>query len=202
MARWLLVVLVAVSVVSAPRTEEMRSLALIALSVAGAIVFVSSPVGAQQTNGEWIEDRVTGCKVWNSNPEPNERISWSGACVGGVAQGLGVVQWFKDGKPNGQTEGDYRAGKIEGRGVSVSANGNRYEGDWRDGKRHGRGILTGANGDRYDGEWRDGKPNGFGTLTRAARNEIFTGTWSNGCFRQMGAGRWAAIGVTKEECVR
>ena len=40
-----------------------------------------------------------------------------------------------------------------GRGVYVSANGDRYEGEYRDGMEHGRGVYVWANGDRYEGEY-------------------------------------------------
>lgn len=36
--------------------------------------------------------------------------------------------------------------------------GTRIEGEWRDGKLHGRGVATFADGNRYEGEWRDGEP--------------------------------------------
>jgi predicted aspartyl protease len=79
--------------------------------------------------------------MWDPIPEPNESVQWSGACQNGVAQGRGVAQWFKDGKFESRTEGE-----------------------WRDGKRNGHGVYTSANGDRYEGQWRDGQPiKGFST---------------------------------------
>ena len=50
-----------------------------------------------QTSGEWIADTKTGCKVFNFNPLPNEKIEYVGRCVDGYADGLGVLTWYKDG---------------------------------------------------------------------------------------------------------
>jgi hypothetical protein len=219
---------------------------------------------AQGAKPDWIADSRTGCRVWSALPLPGLTISWSGACESGLAQGQGVAQWYRDGKPGSRYEGEYRDGKANGHGVLTGsgnryegefrdnypngrglftyASGNRYEGEVRDGKRHGKGVYSFASGDRHEGEFRDGKangkgvyrfangdrhegeyrdglPNGRGTFTYASgdrfvgefRNgkangvgsfvrgdETFSGTWSNGCFRQ--GGRTAAFGRTAKEC--
>jgi hypothetical protein len=220
---------------------------------------------AQGAKPDWIVDAATGCRMWNVFPVPGVTVSWSGACQNGVAQGQGVAQWFREGKPNSRYEGEYRDGKASGRGVLTAMSGNRYEGDFRndhpngrglfiyesgnryegevsngrrhgkgvysfasgdrhegefrDGKASGRGVYTYANGDRHEGEFRDGmangrgiftyvsgdrfagefrdgKANGVGSFVRGA--ETFSGTWSNGCFRQ--GGRTAAFGRSAKEC--
>lgn len=127
----------------------------------------SSPPG-------WIADPRTGCKVWNAGPLPGESVSWSGGCVAGLATGTGTLQWFKDGKPAGRYDGQYRAGKQNGRGTFLFVSGNRYEGEWRDGKPDGEGTKTNADG------------------------RVFSGTWANGCFRD-GALR-SAVNVPPEAC--
>ena len=33
-----------------------------------------------EENGLWLEDPITKCTIWNSNPKGNEVISWSGSC--------------------------------------------------------------------------------------------------------------------------
>ena len=140
-----------------------------------ALFLVAFPVAAQNPQPGWIADAKTGCRVWSLNPNPARTVTWSGGCQNGLAQGRGVVQAFQAGQPFA-----------------------RYEGELRDGKANGRGLYTYASGNRYEGEWRDGKPNGSGTLYRRTDGETFTGTWTNGCFRQ--GNRRAAAAVTNKEC--
>ena len=123
--------------------------------------------------GEWIADPVTGCKVWNGNPQPNEAVRWTGPCSDGRAHGQGTVQWFTDGKP-----------------------GARYDGEYRDGKANGQGVFVWASGNRYEGEFRDDMANGSGTVT--IRGVQYSGTWKDGCFRQ--GDRMVWLGATKEQC--
>lgn len=137
----------------------------------------------------WIADPKTGCRIWNSIPEPNESISWSGSCQNQIAQGRGVLQWFKDGHANGRYEGEFRDGKENGRGVFTAANDDRYDGEWREGKQKGRGVWMGADGDRYDGEWRDGRKNGRGVYTKANGNR-YEGEFSDGKAKGRGAFTW------------
>ena len=74
----------------------------IALALA---VLLATPALAQSRPPGWIADSKTGCRVWNEAPQANEAISWSGPCVGGVAEGRGVLHWFAGGQPNGGYEG-------------------------------------------------------------------------------------------------
>lgn len=147
------------------------------------------PAVAQAPQSDWIEDATTGCRVWNPRPEPNETIRWTGPCIEGIANGTGVLEWFKDGQPNGRTEGEYREGKqngpatvtrpngttivgtffddkISGQGTVTWPSGDKLVAEFRDGKLDGTGTLTWVNGDRYAGEFRGGKRTGHGTYTR------------------------------------
>lgn len=86
----------------------------------------------------WIVDENTGCQVWDNDPQPNESIHWSGACVNGAAQGKGVVQW-----PSGRRyEGALSDGKFEGYGVEIDASGIRYGGEFHDGMRTARAETS------------------------------------------------------------
>jgi len=192
----------------------------IRLSLLVLLLFAALPAAAQAPQEGWIAGARTGCRVWNPRPLPNETITWTGLCVGGLAQGRGVVQWFKDGKPGGRNEGEYRDGKANGRGVHSSPDGSRYEGEYRDGKRAGRGMYSAADGSSYEGEFRDGKESGRGVITWPSgkryegqlndnkanghgkyvsdNGTVYEGTWSNGCFRQGNRRAW--VGATAEEC--
>ncbi len=134
---------------------------------------LSTQTAPSRTPG-WIADPRTGCRVWNASPEPGETIGWVGACLNNLAQGRGVLQWFKDGKPNA-----------------------RYDGEYRDGKVNGRGLYTWVSGSRFDGEFRDDRPNGQGTFTQV-NGTVFSGTWKDGCYRQGDRKAW--VMTTYKEC--
>lgn len=153
------------------------------LIAAIALVGVALPVSAQPSQPKWTADAKTGCRVWNSSPEPGDSVSWTGDCRNGLAQGQGTLQWFIHGKPASRFEGNYRDGLIDGTGVYTFANGARYEGEYRDDLRHGRGVLIEPDGAKYDGQWGLGLPNGQGTLTEA-NGTVASGIWTRGCLRQ------------------
>jgi hypothetical protein len=63
--------------------------------------------------------------------------------------------------------GEFKGGKVHGKGTYTFANGHKYVGEYKDGQRNGQGTFTLANGDEYVGEYKDGKQNGRGTYTHA-----------------------------------
>jgi hypothetical protein len=123
--------------------------------------------------GNWLYDTELGCRMWDWHPDPQDKVSWSGACPGGQKEGHGVLQWFEHGQPIDRFEGTYRRNRREGFG--------RYE--W-----------NGA--DRFEGHYAKGVPQGFGTARIAG--EVFSGDWRNGCLRK--GTRVIAIGVPRRSC--
>jgi hypothetical protein len=126
------------------------------------------------------------CKVL----DPELQVSYSGRCVNGLAEGLGVASGIA------AYTGEFRAGKKHGKGAKTWANGDRYEGDFVEeriegfgtytfgrgpwagerysgeylaGQRHGHGVYRWASGDVYDGPWRDDVPVGPPTAMMRAR---------------------------------
>jgi len=139
---------------------DMRRIALgllLALLLPGEAEAQSQPPQAG-----WIADK-NGCRLWDPYPQPDESISWSGACKDGYANGNGAAQWFEGGQPSDRYEGEYANGHSNGYGVYSWAQGDRYEGEFKAGVISGRGARTKANGGRYEGEFRDGIENGRGT---------------------------------------
>lgn len=52
--------------------------------------------------------------------------------------------------------------------------GDRYEGEWKDGRMHGKGAYHYSNGDKYEGEWKEDKRHGKGTVPGpAAARPVF-----------------------------
>ena len=68
----------------------------------------------------WIADNKTGCKVWNSNPQANESIEWTGGCVDGYADGYGILQWKKNGINNGEIHYTENNGLILTKGKTTT----------------------------------------------------------------------------------
>jgi hypothetical protein len=128
------------------------------------------------------------CKVL----DPELQGAYSGRCVNGLAEGLGVASGIA------AYTGEFKAGKKHGKGVKTWANGDRYEGDfaeeriegfgtytfgrgrwagetytgeYRAGRRHGHGVYRWATGDVYDGPWRDDVPVGPPTPMMLAREK-------------------------------
>ena len=59
-------------------------------------------------------------------------------------------------------EGMFLDIKTDNEGNTV---GKTYIGEFKDGKMNGKGSVTGSDGFKYVGEWKDGKWHGQGTLT-------------------------------------
>ena len=144
---------------------------------------------AQARDSGWIADQ-NGCRVWDPVPAPNESVSWSGACVNGLANGTGVLQWSVNGRPTDRYEGEIRAGHEQGHGVVVSAGGNRYEGEFKDDRKEGHGVEAWANGNRYDGEWKDDRRDGHGIFI-AREGDRYEGEWRNDDRNGQGVEVWA-----------
>lgn len=51
--------------------------------------------------------------------------------------GKGLMIWPDESR----YDGDFKMGKIEGKGKKEFANGNRYVGDWKNDAQHGSGVL-------------------------------------------------------------
>lgn len=71
------------------RSAAFSVLALVVLCLAGHTALAQPAV--------YTTDSKTGCKVANPFPKPNEAVSWSGACVEGMASGTGTVVWTVNG---------------------------------------------------------------------------------------------------------
>jgi hypothetical protein len=84
--------------------------------------------------------------VWNENPIPNEYISCSGPCVGGIANGQGTLQWHANNQPTDRYVGELGNGRENGQGAYYWPEGARYEGSWKDGKAHGFGTRVDKEG--------------------------------------------------------
>lgn len=55
---------------------------------------------------------------------------------------------------------------VRNAGLLFRVNGDRYEGEWRNGRMHGKGVKVMANGDVYNGTWENDKAEGNGVKVR------------------------------------
>ena len=173
----------------------------------------------------WIVAENQPCQVYDGQPEPGERVTWSGGCVDGKASGDGRAVWrgaygkyvyegeFREGKHHGhgaiiwpsgsrfegdRFEGEFRDGRMHGHVILIWGDGRRYEGELRDGTLNGYGTYTFANGNRYEGTWHDWKPHGRGTYTKTDGTR-YEGEWRDGCSGERDD-RWVALFTSAAVC--
>lgn len=125
-------------------------------------------------SANWIADPDSGCKVYNPNPQPNEKIKWTGGCKDGIAEGSGTLTWFENGKEQSAYNGHLQSGKYEGHVVRTSPDGSRYEGEFKNGTSNGYGIDTYADGSRWEGTWKDGEKVSGKSIPAPTTKEIVT----------------------------
>ena len=68
-----------------------------------------------------------GCRVWAHRFDPASAVSWSGACVDGIAHGEGTLAWTRDGRRSFEQTGTLNRGKHHGGWIQHSANGTVIE---------------------------------------------------------------------------
>ncbi len=104
--------------------------------------------------------------------------------------------------------GEFKEGRVEGKGILYFSNGNEYIGNWKNNYRQGKGrflFIEGhqylgqfkknkfegegtmwyANGDRYEGFWHNNRPNGFGIYFFKA-GDHYEGYFRSGKFEGKG----------------
>ena len=97
---------------------------------------------------------------------------YEGEWKAGKKEGRGTI-WHANG---GVYEGEFKAGNMEGHGTFRYATGDVYEGEWKAGKKEGRGKYRFANGAEYVGTWKAGEKEGHGTF-RSANGDVYEGKW-------------------------
>ena len=113
-----------------------------------------------------------GCHLWNSNPQPEETVTWSGDCdAQGRANGKGKSIWRfrEDGTWRTSVgEGELRGGKqFIGVGFFVTPMALWVEGPYVEGKRHGHWIWRLRDGTVWEGPYVDGEFHGLWVAQRS-----------------------------------
>jgi hypothetical protein len=158
---------------------------IVALGLVGSAV----AAGAQPAAGKWVDDPITRCQVWVGAPLAADRVSWSGACERGHAEGRGVMRRYVGDRVEAEYVGEYHDGRRAGRGVATAASGARYDGQWQADQYEGRGSYQGADGSRYDGDWHHSRPSGRGAWVYA-NGERYEGELREGEYSGQGVYTW------------
>ncbi|HRI00657.1 MAG TPA: caspase family protein [Saprospiraceae bacterium] len=96
-------------------------------------------------------------------------------CIkGDCKNGFGTLMYSM----NVRYTGEFRNGKMHGKGIYYYANGGKYLGEWQNGQRQGEGKWIQANGNVYQGSFKTDKPFGQGTMV-FKNNDKYVGNWSN-----------------------
>ena len=120
----------------------------------------------------WMEiAQQPGCYVWNSSLATGASVTWTGECVGGLAQGTGTLTWISDGNQQTST-GRLQDGRMTGSWVVRYADGTVGEGPYVDGEPNGNWVLRSADGNLAEGPYVDGRPNGNWVLRYADRGVV------------------------------
>jgi hypothetical protein len=104
----------------------------------------------------------------------------------GRIDGSGHLVWRLRDKPSydrasvyAEYRGSVRNGRIEGYGIFLDQSGLFYQGQWRSGRMHGRGTLKLPLGDEYIGEFRAGRADGHGRYIDVT-GEVYDGAFADG----------------------
>ena len=140
----------------------------------GVMLVAASPL-ALADNGE-IAIGDANCRIINPQPRLHERVTWSGPCKNGYADGSGIEEWFVDDALASRYEGEMTRGLIEGRGKMEFTSGGEYVGQFHEGKLDGKGVLVQPNGLRITGNFHDDDPVG-NVLVEGKNGFRYEGAW-------------------------
>ena len=142
----------------------------------------------------WMESaQQPGCYVWNPSLATGASVTWTGECVGGLAQGTGTFTWISDGNPQTGT-GRLQDGRRTGDWVLRYADRSVQEGPYVDGARNGNWVLRFANGSVQEGPYVDDKQTGNWVL-RYADGGVQEGPYVDGARNGNWVLRFASGGV-------
>ena len=99
---------------------------------------------------------------------------YQGDFVNDVFHGYGVYKWGKE----RTYEGNWKEGKMHGKGKLMLIDGSYYDGEFVEGKKCGRGLYVWNKDKYFEGEWKNDKQNGYGIYFKNGNK--LKGFWING----------------------
>ena len=113
-------------------------------------------------------NKINGKFIWNDGN------SYEGEIQNDLFNGFGIYKWDK----NKQYEGNWKNGKMNGKGKMLYSDGSFYEGDFVDNLRCGFGKYVWNKNKYYEGQWNNNKQNGKGIYNK--NGYIIKGFWIDG----------------------
>lgn len=101
--------------------------------------------------------------------------TYAGQWDTGEPNGQGVYTYGKD---SSSLSGDWRQGKMHGKGSLQFKSGASFVGTFQDDMKHGEGTLTYRNGDTYQGEFGRNRFEGQGTYDAFSQRISYEGLWA------------------------
>jgi pimeloyl-ACP methyl ester carboxylesterase len=89
---------------------------------------------AQESEGNIVKDKKTGCAVWFKHIFGEDSITWSGGCKNGFADGQGNMVGFTKGQQTSSYIGEMRNGRLHGKGVFKFGGDRKLEGNFSNGE--------------------------------------------------------------------
>ncbi len=80
-----------------------------------------------------------------------------GCVEGNCENGWGIYEYYVGKTYQGRYEGNFSAGKRQGKGKFYYASGELYDGMWLNGRPHGMGAKFSKKGEMVSGTWEEGK---------------------------------------------
>lgn len=152
-----------------------------------------NPAKTATYEGQWADGVFDG---FGEHIQSN--FKYRGEFRRGLREGDGAL-FIRDSKTSSYVrvyQGEWLAGKRDGRGTQWCKNGEVYEGDFVADKRHGVGKLYLVNGDIISGNFRDNLTEGWAVL-RTPSGDWFEGFWCRGM--REGPGVWHY--VERKQCL-
>jgi hypothetical protein len=113
---------------------------------------------AAPSGENWIRDPKTHCALRDVTLRRGDTINWIGECRNGLGEGPGTASFFNHGREYESFTGTFAAGVVQDGHVIVRwGDGWSYEGDMTAGRFNGHGVFVGADGSRLEGQFLDGK---------------------------------------------
>ena len=114
----------------------------------------------------------------------------------GLAHGKGTFEIYLNGEYYGKCKGEIKNELMNGEGICIWKNGEKYIGEFKDDLFHGQGTYTFADGGIYVGEFKDDLFHGQGTYT-FANGAKYIGEFKDDLFHGQGTMTYADGTVEK-----